>query len=523
MLINIGKGMSPIKNALASVALPYKFYISEETNILAVSPYELTIADDNFFNPDEGIMAIIYEAPATAVNYTYLFVASNGSSANDTIGIREDSSAAIRGFVRDDGASLHSAANNDQIVRNTACLALLKYSNTGSTILSGQSTNEQSHAPLGDDLLKINVGSRNNGGDAKDLTVYKFMVINEDRDIPYALEKMLDHTHFIIAGGGQSLMRGHWSSQESGSSEGELKHRQVLGAAAPGKVAVMIDAGDGGTSILETSNSTIPNSEYWWDYDNDQPGPVLTNFYSTIADTFYKPTMVLWGQGEQDGHYIDNGTPAEIYEESLLKVFQHMRNTFGDIPIYIQPIGRRSGSYTNIGGVQAIREVQQRLAETYSWIILAGEIYDQPLFDQVHLTDAGYLVVAERNANAILNSKGYTVSGSVNGPTLASAIRTTSTNVDVTIAHDAGTDFTPTTGIEGFTYFDGSSTIDITAAIRVDATTIRLTLDSEPSGTEVEQLYYMYDAELTLDITKIVKDNSATALPIRPGVVEVNV
>ncbi|HRC26917.1 MAG TPA: hypothetical protein PKX87_05750, partial [Alphaproteobacteria bacterium] len=92
----------------------------------------------------------------------------------------------------------------------------------------------------------------------------------------------------------------------------------------------------------------------------------------------------------------------------------------------------------------------------------------------------------------------------------------TGTTVSVTIAHDSGTDLTPSIGIEGFSFFDGTTPIAITSAVRTNATTLTLTLASAPvSGTRT--LYYGYDAMVGLNTANVVRDNSPYALPLRAG------
>lgn len=80
------------------------------------------------------------------------------------------------------------------------------------------------------------------------------------------------------------------------------------------------------------------------------------------------------------------------------------------------------------------------------------------------------------------------------------------------IDHNSGTDFTPTTGIEGFVFLDDGVEIPITAAVRTNAALIILTLDSEPTG--VEELYYGYGTMSTVDPTNLVEDNATVSLAL---------
>lgn len=99
----------------------------------------------------------------------------------------------------------------------------------------------------------------------------------------------------------------------------------------------------------------------------------------------------------------------------------------------------------------------------------------------------------------------------VDGASITNAVRS-GTSLTVTITHDAGTDFTPTTGIQGFKYFDGSGNdIAISSAVRTNATTITLTLASGVAGT----LYYGYGWLYGVTQASLVQGNASTSMPLR--------
>jgi hypothetical protein len=85
------------------------------------------------------------------------------------------------------------------------------------------------------------------------------------------------------------------------------------------------------------------------------------------------------------------------------------------------------------------------------------------------------------------------------------------TQIDVSIAHKSGTDFTPTSGIAGFVVTDSGGTKTISAAARQNATTIRLTLSTACVGaTTVSYLAGKNPG----GPSNVVLDNSATAYPL---------
>jgi hypothetical protein len=121
-------------------------------------------------------------------------------------------------------------------------------------------------------------------------------------------------------------------------------------------------------------------------------------------------------------------------------------------------------------------------------------------------------MMAERNARKMANVFGATLTG-VEGPVMASWSRS-GTTITVTIVHDGGTDISPSTGIEGFHFFDGASEIAITAASKTNATIISLTLASTPTGGS-QTLTYIYDEEATVTVANLLKDNAVPSMPLK--------
>ena len=283
---------------------------------------------------------------------------------------------------------------------------------------------------------------------------------------------------------------------------GKQKHRAIIGQSSRNQSIVLIDGSTGSSAASKTSNST----NYWWDNTNNTPGPALDTFYQVTRNIGVTPTMVLWAQGEEDSHDIGNNTSEHDYKQALEAIFNDIRNSYGNIKFYIQHIGRRTG-FTNTGGVQSIRDIQKKIISENTWCYPAAEIYDLDLYDQVHLTDTAYTTTAKRNALSLLNLGGAT------GPSINSAVRT-GTTITVNLSHDDGNDFIPTSNIDGFKFFGDTTEITITSAVRIDNSTITITLANTPAATE-EILYYGYDDMAGVDINNIVTDNAETPMPLR--------
>lgn len=295
----------------------------------------------------------------------------------------------------------------------------------------------------------------------------------------------------LAAEGGQSLAAGLFTSAETGSRIGADNFEATIINA--GSTVTFVNGATGGSFASKNAAAGGPN--HWWDTDLDVQGPAMTTFKSAVTNSGITPNVLLWSQGEADSDEIFKRTTKAEYKSALTSIFNDVRTTYGNMPVVIQRLGRRNTEFTT-GGGQIVRDVQFEMAAENSWVYLGPDSYDLDLFDNVHLKDSpGYAEMGTRLANRTLDAFGETIASSV-GPSISSATRS-GTTVTVNLTHDSGTDFTPATGhIEGFRFFNNTAQIDITNAVRTNATTATLTLESVPSGTET--LYYVYDTDKTL-------------------------
>ncbi len=466
----------------------------------------------SWFSPNDGFMVARYRPYVTAVGASQFIVACHSGNTNNTIGCRlHTSDADLQGWIRRDaGTTIHSASTDRAVMRGILHAAGLSWTANEAVLVGNGAYNLTTWAganPSG--ITELNAGHRNGAAEMLWGHITE-IAVGCGYKTPGGLgARMYKSGDIAIAGGGQSLIGNHFNSTESSSAGGHDKVIAVIGAARPYNAPAYVNGATSSSAASKTSDA----SNYWWDLAGPTRGPAFDTFYQKVEQAGIVPQIVLWGQGELDSAFIPGITTRAQYKQALLAIFSDMRASFPGVQILIQGIGRRT-SFSNTGGIQAVREVQHELADEYDWIHMAAETYDQALFDQVHLTDAGYVAVAERHARKILSVMGETLTG-VDGPRVTNASRSGAT-VTVTIAHDAGTDFTPSSSIEGFRFFDDASEITITAAVRTNATTVTLTLNSTPAGA-VRTLYYGYDAMLGLDTADVVKDNAAISLPLRPG------
>lgn len=464
------------------------------------------------FDEKQGYMAVRYRPYVVAMGADQFIAAAHNGSSVDTMGFRiYKIDTDIQAWVRDDSVSLNIYTDDVPHVADQLQAAAISWKPGSSTTFHGGAVRTTSYATNPSGFVELDLGHRNGALDP----FWGHLSQAEISTVPLTDARRLYAPGDVLAvGGGQSLMVGHFSSQQSGSEGGRTAFVDTLCAARKGHIALFINGATGSTAASKTSNPT----NYWWDLATGTRGPAFNTFYTRIADSGLQPNVVFWAQGEEDSHQIGIGTTRQQYKDALSAIFADMRATLGDVPVVIQRIGRRT-AFATTGGVQAVREVQQELIDAHSWCHGGAETYDQSLHDQVHLTDSGYVAAGVRNARKYLSILGAGLSG-VDGPTIASASRS-GTSVTVTLAHDAGTDIAPASAIEGFRFFDDTTEIAISAAVRTGPATLALTLAAAPTGS-VRTLYYGYDAMLGLNPANTVRDNAAIPMPLRTAKIAVN-
>lgn len=494
------------------------------TSVIAIHSAQVTRQADRayieninnyeWFNLSQGYLTCRYNLTELVNADSYIGVLHDGSTAN-TIGLRIDSSThVLRGYMRADSSSQFTAANQEKHLPYICHVTGARWNSSETAILSGGSLNETLITALPNGINRLEIGARNGGSSPMHGHVQEIEIGSKNLSNNALGRKLQKSSDIIIASGGQSLMRGHFNSQESGSDAGKQTHKETIGEYLKEKAVVMIDGSTGSSAAVKSSDSV----NYWWDLDTDTAGPAFSTFIQNIESSGTKPTMLLWAQGEQDSHYIGSTTTRENYKLGLETIFNEIRSLYGSIPVFIQRIGRRT-SFSNNGGVQDVRDIQQELVDEYDWIFEASEVYDVGLYDHVHLDDAGYATVAERNALNILKQQGVITTGH-QGPSINNASLSGST-ISVALQHDAGDDFTPTSNIEGFRFFDGGSEITVLNAYRNNFETITLDLENAPTSPE-QTLYYGYDFLDGVNRVNIVRDNSNLSMPLQTSKIDVN-
>lgn len=463
-----------------------------------------------WFSEKQGYAAVRYRPLVLGLSLDQFVFTLHSGNSNETIGVRVNKTDKdIQAWFRSGNVSLNSLSSDIPNAAGALHALGVSWKPGEGTILQNGVARVQAYSPSPTGITEANFGHRNSVSEPLWGHIERVEIGNRAA-APGTLSVRMHNKpgDLLIVSGGQSLASGYFESQESGGNGGASAFFGAMGTLRPRSVAAFTNGATGGTAASKTSDAT----QYWWDLATSTRGPAFDTFYNNLGAGGLKPGILFWAQGEADSHQIGLTTTRTQYKDALIAIFGDIRARYGDVQVVFQRIGRRT-SFSNTGGVQTVREVQQEMIDTYVWCHEGPESYDVGLFDVVHPDDTGYLALGPRLARCLAKVAGDTVPGAM-GPRMTGAVRT-GTSVAVTIAHDSGTDFTPASAIEGFSFFGGASPITITAAVRTNATTITLTLASTPTG--VETLYYGYDAMLGLNTANVVRDNSAYAMPLRTG------
>lgn len=328
-------------------------------------------------------------------------------------------------------------------------------------------------------------------GDAEEEALREFLEENHNQNYTRSL---------LTIGAGQSNISRHFTVAGETTFEGLIDNYYRYYNYENGAL--------GGAGLTELSNGT----NYYISSTTDQPGTAYNGIFTTaLGNLTDLPNWIVWGQGET----VD---ASEDHQSSLAKLFEYIReNVNPDIKIMIQPIGKRTDASSSDTLQQKVRDAQIAVANSLSdYVFLGPEVYDLTLdADGLHYASASYTTMCSRNANFILSTEGKIATWTL-PPYIASATFTAGgTTITVTLAHDGGDDFTPSSGIEGFRVTDDGVDLTISSAVRTDGETITLTSSTTIAAGSVVKLWYAYGKMASVNTANIVKDNSINTLAMR--------
>ena len=264
-------------------------------------------------------------------------------------------------------------------------------------------------------------------------------------------------------------------------------------------------------SGLHTPNTNHGKTQYWMflDENNHFNTGTLYGRAITRARDAGGVELVVWNQGETDGAL---SVSKEDYKQDMQVLLSRLREDLGvsDLPLFLCQIGTHAENISNNEAYTGIRSAQLELDDGKNFFLAATEMEFERK-DTAHYKTPGLNEIGRRVANAMLYH--YGKSTYYRGPSIVSAAYADASRkiIDVTITHRGGTDIGASEqDYTGFLALDNADTAEIVSAVRLNETTIRLTLAQSIAGSG--SLRYLYG--LNPDVSNIVKDNTAMQLPL---------
>lgn len=265
----------------------------------------------------------------------------------------------------------------------------------------------------------------------------------------------------------------------------------------------LLEYAAGGTGLTTFSDATTP----WEAYASAPYASAVAGTDQAIGSDGLE--LIFWSQGESDGIA---GESEANYLAAEIDLISRMRTDFANasnqtnLPVVIAELLTTSDVTATDATWQAIKNAKRENASTIADCYLLTAT-DLARADTYHLTNANYIIYGQRLAQIA-----SFINGDVSyyhGPRIAGHTANSATETDIRLTHSGGADFTPTTAITGFRILDAGTPETISAAIRVDATTIRLTHGTVAGALTADYLYGKAPTIATLVI-----DNSGLNLPL---------
>lgn len=281
-------------------------------------------------------------------------------------------------------------------------------------------------------------------------------------------------------------------------------------ATALGVPIGLLDFGVSGSALF----FDVENGFGWW---RDEAGQPSANWAAFISASTGLDSIgglceyIVWMQGEREAISAAKTSAQYVSGFADFRTNQLYGEIQNNIPIIITTLARTSNpSNGTDASWSEIRNAQETIGGLSNHYLV--NLIDMPYgSDDIHWSAAGRATASDRIAQAILFSLSE-VSFYL-APTITSFSVTGADTVTVAINHNGGTDFTPTSGITGFSATDNTGALTITSAVRTNATTITLTFNRSIDG--LVTLRYMYGRNPT--VTGAVYDNSSLTLPLLPN------
>lgn len=293
---------------------------------------------------------------------------------------------------------------------------------------------------------------------------------------------------------------GTWNAANTATMNGAIAFGNAMIAALGCPVALMDYAVDGsGLVVVSNGARWVPsgsNAYVAFKAGLDAVGGLIEG--------------MIWAQGEGDA--IQTVSQTDYYN-GLTTLFSTVRTDVAqpNLPIVLVTLGRRLDGTLADANSESIKSAQaQKCLDAF--IARVDRMHLPVSGDNIHQLPPGFTAIYSAGAEAMKFLHG--LPNSYRGPSITSVTQANATTFDVNLAHHAGNDITPVTGITGFSAIDpdaGNALIAVSSAARQSASTIRLVLASAPAAGK-PLIRYLYGTNPA--VTGAAKDNSALALPL---------
>jgi hypothetical protein len=317
--------------------------------------------------------------------------------------------------------------------------------------------------------------------------------------------------NWYVEGSGQSADNrarrydGSWSVLPATSNGATAFVNNLLSGMSSPVLIGLVDAAVNGTSLLEEADG---GSGYW---SNElTTSSRYATFLARVTNVGGGLAGVYFGQGERDARSTlvteaEYAASLSYFITSQIRADIDNKSASTNLPFMAALLGFCTDTGTDPEW-QGIRNAQSSTMLSVDDCYIASTTIDLAMADAVHRSAAGYTIEGQRAAQTALLIYGDQTYN--RGPSITSFADTSTTTTNINLAHQGGSDFTPTTGITGFEVLDDGTPVTISSAVRSTATRITLT-HAAISGTKTARSLYGANPV----VTNPVYGNAALALP----------
>ncbi|MBW2366912.1 MAG: hypothetical protein JRH15_03400 [Deltaproteobacteria bacterium] len=253
-------------------------------------------------------------------------------------------------------------------------------------------------------------------------------------------------------------------------------------------------------------------------WEDRLPGGIYDQFVSGVTDAGGALEFAVWTQGEADaargsvteGEYRDS---LESFITNQIRTDIENASESPNLPFLVVMMVKRPGGKD--APHQAIRNAMRQVTETVADCYPAATTLDLQNQGRQHLAPEAYITLGRRVAQSALYTLG--MADYHRGPSVESALQRDAHQLQVRLHHRGGTDFTPDSGLTGWTVIAEGKPVPVSKVYRHDSQTIRIDL-ARPVNKPI-RIRYLYGA--MPDAGRAVRDNSDMRLPLEEFEIEI--